>query len=168
MPRIISSKVKERRPDTLEDTAQWADDSWESLGWNYDTLPNGDVRAQDKFKKKPYSSNHSHRVSSPECVHRFHEHNRRAAEKTYKNRTTVETDDFHKDKDHRKGVRRCYICQKTGHYKADCPLRNTTSLYQHNSLEKINLNVLPSRREELKLAENYIKLSCQELWMSVL
>ena len=28
---------------------------------------------------------------------------------------------------------------------------------QHNSLDKINLNVLLSRREELKLAENYIQ-----------
>ena len=115
MPRTISSKVKERRPDTLEDTAQWADDSWESLGWNYDILPNGDVRAQDK----PYSSNHSHRVSSPESLH-CHEYDRGATERTCKNCTTVETDDFHKDKDHKKGVRRCYICQKTGHYKADC------------------------------------------------
>ena len=83
-------------------------------------------------------------------MHRFCENDRRAAEKTCKNRTTVESDDFHKDKDDKKGVRRCYICQKTGHYK-------TTSLSQHNSLEKINLNVLLSKREELKLTENYIQ-----------
>ena len=88
---------------------------------------------------------------------RFHEHDRDAVEKTGKNRTTVETGNFHKDKDHKKGVRRCYIFQKTGHYKAVCPLWNTTGLSQHNSLEKINLNVLPSRRKELKLMENYIQ-----------
>ena len=48
-------------------------------------------------------------------------HGTMRTQRTCKNRTTVETDDFHKEKDHKKRVRRCYICQKTGHYKADCP-----------------------------------------------
>ena len=52
MPRRIAAKVKEKRPEVLEETAEWADDIWESLDWWYEVVPNKEkVKKPHKFVK---------------------------------------------------------------------------------------------------------------------
>ena len=52
MPRQIAVKVKEKRPEVLEETAEWADDIWESLDWRYEVVPNKEkVKKAHKFVK---------------------------------------------------------------------------------------------------------------------
>ncbi len=51
MPRQIASRVRERRPDKLEDTAQWADDYWVSLNWDYRIVPNANKQSKNQVTK---------------------------------------------------------------------------------------------------------------------
>ena len=64
MPRQIAVKVKEKRPEVLEKTAEWADDIWDSLDWRYEVMPNKDkVKKLHKFVK-PLQSESSFKHSN--------------------------------------------------------------------------------------------------------
>ena len=38
LPKQISSKVKEQKPENLMQAAKWADDIWEGMDWNYQVV----------------------------------------------------------------------------------------------------------------------------------
>lgn len=65
MPPAIAARVREQEPETLDDATKWADATWCSKGWDYNSVPNKDTKKPFISERlyKPPPSGHKPRSS---------------------------------------------------------------------------------------------------------
>ena len=119
MPRQIAVKVKEKRPEVLEKTTEWADDIWDGLDWRYEVIPTKDnVKKLHKFVKPLQSeSSFKHSNVNDREPERNEKHNK--IDKSKVDKLKIQ----------------CYMCHKMGHYRSECP--QTRKLKESHLVEDI-------------------------------
>ena len=131
MTKQIAVKVKEKRPEVLEETAEWADNIRESLDWRYEVVPNKEkVKKPHKFVKLSQSE-----ISSKQS---------KVSDRDFeRNEKRNKSDKFKFDKT----KIQCYACHKMGHYKSECP---QSQLEESHLVEDLidKADEVPTREEQ--------------------
>ena len=94
MPRRIAVNVKEKRPEVMEKTTEWAHDIWDSLDWQYEVIPKDNISLSSHCKVKVVPSNQKLMIV-----------NLKGMKQNKSDKSKVD-----------KSKIQCYMCHKMGHY----------------------------------------------------